>query len=308
MAIIVLSTLLYSRFQTTANSNGITVVGSFYPLAHFAEQVGGDRVTVINITPAGTEPHDFEPTPQDIATIQAAKLFLINGSGLDTWAEKIEPDLANKSVRILKMSNVVDLIENPTDDEHIDEHANEQVDEHTETATDPHFWLDPTLAQKQVAAIADALAEIDPANADYYQNNAEAYQQQLANLDEQYTSGLATCAKREVITSHTAFGYLAKRYNISVHAISGLSPEQEPSTKQLSELTELAREENINYILFETLVSPRLAETLANEIGAETLVFNPLEGLTEDELHAGATYVSVMENNLQTLRTALECQ
>lgn len=307
LGLIMAGAFLYSRLQnTTTDSDKVTIVGSFYPLAHFAEQVGGDRVKVTNITPAGSEPHDFEPSPRDIATIQSSRLFLMNGSGLDPWAENLQVDLAAKGIKVLKMSDIIELIENEEAAEHADEEHAE--DEHEETATDPHFWLDPELAQKEVAAIAAALAKIDPAYADYYRENAEAFTQKLAALDDRYTAGLANCAKREIITSHAAFGYLAKRYNITVHAISGLSPEQEPSAQQMGELARLAREKNIRYIFFETLVNPRLAETVAQEVGAQTLVFNPIEGLTEQQIQAGENYISAMEENLTNLRTALECQ
>jgi zinc transport system substrate-binding protein len=265
-------------------------------VAHFAEQVGKDHVSVTNITPAGAEPHDYEPTPGDLTTLNQAKLVILSGSGVDTWGDKLQPDLEKKGVKVVKMSDHITLL--PTSDP-------------AEAATmpnDPHFWLDPNLAQAEVAQIRDALVSIDPGHKDDYTKNAADYIAQLAILGHDFQGGLKTCALREGVTSHAAFGYLAKRYNMTIYPISGLSPDQEPSAKQLADLTNLIKQKHISYIFYETLVSPKLSETLATTTGAKTLVFNPLEGLKDDEIKAGKTYLSVMRENLQNLRTALQCQ
>jgi zinc transport system substrate-binding protein len=303
---IILITLIavsFSARNKQDESGKLTVVGSFYPLAHFAQQVGGDKVTVTNVVPAGVEPHDFEPTPRDIATIQSAKLFLMNGSGLDSWAEKAATSLT--TTKTLTMANEISLITTESEADH--DHDAEQADEHA-AATDPHFWLDPILAKQEVATIKQALIELDPQNAQYYEENARAYNAKLDKLDADYRGQLASCTQREIITTHAAFGYLAKQYSIEVTPIAGLSPEEEPSAKSLAQLSELAKQKSIRYILFETLTSPQLADTLASEIGAKTLVFNPLEGLTSEEQAAGANYISIMNENLITLKTAMQCQ
>jgi zinc transport system substrate-binding protein len=294
IAVIGLSLLAvgYSTLTHKTPTNKLNVVGSFYPLAHFAEQVGGDKVNITTIVPAGVEPHDFEPTPKDIATVQSAQLFLINGSGLDPWAEKAAASLRN--TKTITMSNKMPLLP-----------AN---DTEAESPTDPHFWLDPKLAQQEVTIIRDTLITVDPTNQSFYEQRAKNYLQDLATLDQEYRAGLANCSQRQIITTHAAFSYLAKEYNIEVVSITGLSPDEEPSAKKLAELTELIRQKNIHYILFETLVSHQLADTLARETGAQTLVFNPLEGLTNEEITQGATYLSVMRENLATLKTAMQCQ
>jgi zinc transport system substrate-binding protein len=282
---LLLAGLIYTKATNNKSDNKLTVVGSFYPLAHFAQQVGGDKVNVVNITPAGSEPHDFEPSPRDLAAIQSAGLFLFNGLGLDSWATKIKTNLQNSGLTAIDMSKVVDTVDN-----------------------DPHFWLNPVQAKQEVQAIVNGLTNVDVANTELYRSNADAYIAQLDQLDSDYRTGLANCRTREVVTSHAAFGYLAREYGLTAHAIAGLSPEAEPSAQQLSELATLVRERNIGYIFFETLASPKLAETLANEVGAQTLVFNPLEGLTNQEIAEGKTYISVMRENLANLRTALACQ
>lgn len=270
--------------------SGATVAASFYPLAEFAKQVGGDRVDVFTVVPSGAESHEFEPTPQDIARIYSADIFILNGGGLEPWGEAIALELKKKGVAVLRMADSI-VLEKDADD-----------------VLDPHIWLDPVLAAREVGVIRDALVRLDPQNSMVYAGNVERYLARLSQLDETYRAGLAVCAIRDAVASHAAFGYLARRYGLNVISIAGLSPEEEPSPKRLAEIAEFAREKNIRHIFFETLVSPKIAETIARELGAETLVFNPLEGLGEDEISAGKEYVSVMEENLQNLRRALVCR
>lgn len=279
----------WSRFLATpspaSTTSTISVVTTFYPLAYFAEQVGGDLVTVRNITPAGAEPHDYEPTSRDIAAAYDADLFILNGEGLDPWADKLAPDLASKGVYVLRMN----------------EHVKTQ-------AGDPHFWLDLLNVFTEVEAIADALIDVDPKHIAQYAHNRDTLLPQLIQLHEDYRAGLANCERNEIVTTHDAFGYLARLYRFNTLHILGLSPDEEPSPQTIAQVADTAKARNINYIFFETLVSPKLAETIAAEIGAQTLVLNPLEGLTEEELRAGKNYISVMQENLVNLRLALVCQ
>jgi len=294
----------WQRQQTEMAGDGVSVVASFYPLAEFARQAGGEAAQVTTVVPSDAEPHEYEPTPQEVAKVYTADLFIYNGSGLDPWAERIAPDLIQKGIRGIHMSQLMPLLAGTGEaHEEGDEQAEEEASEY-----DPHFWLDPVLAQQQVEAIRDALVAVDPAHAADYKNNSDAYGAELRQLDQDYRQGLQSCARRDIVTSHAAFGYLAKRYGLSVTTIAGLSTEEEPSARRLSEIAQLAREKNIQYIFFETLVSPRLAQTVAAEIGAQTLVFNPIEGLTDNEQADGQDYLSVMRENLQNLRRALECK
>jgi len=271
----------------------MAVVGTFYPLAHFAEQVGGGLVTVANITPSGAEPHDYEPTAQDIEKAYAAKVFVMNGGGVDTWAERIKPDLKTKGVQVVDMQDTIALSAAPSG---------------SETTLDPHIWLDPVLAEQEVALIRDAFVAADPKHAAAYQKNAAGYIAQLATLDAEYKTGLASCRLNDIVTSHAAFGYLAKRYGLTQVAISGLSPDAEPSVQQMVAIAQLAKKDGVKYIFFETLVSPKLSQAIASEIGAQTLSFNPLEGLSDAEVGAGKTYLTVMRDNLDKLRLALDCK
>ncbi len=279
----------------TRKTATINVVASFYPLAHFAAQVGGDRVAVTNVTPAGAEPHDYEPTSQQVASFYGANLFVFNG-GVENWAVRLQPSLAQKGVRTLEMDTLIGTLLPPGDPEEKD------------APFDPHFWLDPVLAQAQVEAIRAMLSTIDPAHADAYRANADAYIAKLQQLDQEYKTGLQSCQLHVAVTSHAAFAYLGKRYGFTQLPITGLSPDEEPSAGKLAEIAAQAKAQGIKYIFFETLVNPQLAETIAREIGAKTLVFNPLEGLTDQQIAAGENYLTVMRENLANLRIALQCR
>jgi zinc transport system substrate-binding protein len=276
-----------------AESGKIIITASFYPLAEFAKKVGGDFVEVVNITPAGVEAHDYEPTPRDIAVIRASKIFIYQGAGFDPWAERVAQDLKDTDIKVVNMTDNFDLKKISTGDNII---------------KDPHIWLDPVLAQKEVNVIRDAIKEVYPEQSKVFIKNAETFNTALVELDASIRAGLKKCQLAEIIVSHQAFGYFAERYGLRVTAISGISPEEEPSAQHLGEVAKLAKDKNIKVIFFETLVSPKLAETVAREAGLNTSVLNPLEGLTNEEISAGKDYLSVMTTNLHNMQQALQCR
>jgi zinc transport system substrate-binding protein len=259
------------------------VVTSFYPLYDFARQVAGDRAEVISLVPAGVEPHDWEPSPRDVARVEKAAVFVYNGAGFDAGVERLARG-AGKAV-VVEATAGLALIDR-----------------------DPHVWLDPTLAKAQAELIRAALAKADPAGANDYASRATAYGARLTKLDETFSSGLATCERRELVVSHAAFGYLARRYRLTQVPVMGLAPQAEPSPAELARVVRTVKRLKATVIFFETLVSPRLAETLAAEVGAKTMVLNPIEGLTSEEEKAGKDYMAVMDDNLRNIRTALGCQ
>ena len=273
----------------------VTVAASFYPLAFLAEEIGGDAVSVLQVTPGGTEPHDYEPSPQQLVAIHNADVFLMNGEGVDAWGDAIFDELYEKGIATIRMTDSIELIDSPSKEEEHDEY-------------DPHIWLNPVLMQEEAILIQDAFIEADPAHAELYRTNTTRLLAELEDLDSAYRTGLADCAQTFIVTSHNAFRYMTKEYGFESLAIAGIDAEEEPSAARIAELANLAQEKNIKYIFFETLVSPKLAETVANEIGAESLVLNPLEGLTADEAEQGHDYLSVMYSNLENLRTAMQCQ
>jgi zinc transport system substrate-binding protein len=288
-----LAYLLYIQLDrgSKIDPNKQSVVVTFYPLYEFTKQVGGEAVEVVNLTPAGSEPHNFDPLPNDIATLGRSKLFIYNGAGLDTWVERVIPDLEKRDVSVLDMSKAVPL-ENVTD----------------QNESDPHFWLDPVIAQQEVSVISKRLQQVDPYNSDLYEKNATRYIEELKTLDTEFETTLKTCKTRNMVASHDAYGYFARRYNLRVVPIAGLSPEEEPSPARLAEIVQFVRDNAISYIFFESLVSPKLSETIAAETGAKTLVFNPIEGLTPDNIEQGQNYLTLQRDNLSNLKIALECQ
>jgi zinc transport system substrate-binding protein len=282
-------------------------VATFYPLYEFSRQVAGDRMEVVTLVPPGVEPHDWDPAPKDIAQLEKARVLVFNGGGLEPWIARLLPDLKNTVA--VNTTDGIELKPPPAAGEPTHDPGHAAKHEHTKNdALDPHVWLDPVLAQAQVEAIRAGLAKADPAGADVYGRNAKAYTERLAALHRAFEDGLRQCARRDVVVSHAAFGYLARRYDLRQVPVMGLAPEAEPSPADLARIVRFARRAKVQYIFFETLVSPRLAETLAREIGAKTLVLDPVEGLTKDETAAGKSYVTVMESNLQSLRTGLGCR
>jgi zinc transport system substrate-binding protein len=301
--------------KETAVNGKMPVAASIYPLAFLAEQVGGDFVSVTQITPGGIEPHDYDPSPRKIALVYDAKIFLMNGSGVDPWAGNLYTDLQSKKITVWNASQHLDLLALPgikswTEKDMMQPDVEKR---YPYGISDPHFWLDPLEFERAARAIteefkiADAPV-LDSPRQNAYEQNFQRLSASLRRLDSEYVSGLKNCALNKVIVSHDAFRYLAKHYNFETIAISGISPDEDPSPKHLADLADLAKKNGIKYIFFETLVSPKLAETIASEIGAKTLVLNPIEGLTAEDIRNGKNYISLMEENLQNLRAALQCQ
>lgn len=290
-----------TRTTDHAQDADINIAASFYPLADFARNVGGSHVSVQNITPVGAEPHDYEPAPRDLAKISSSDVFVYNGGTFEPWTEKFTHDFKHTAV---KASKGITLHESEGHEAHTEE---TESDGHDHGTTDPHFWLDPVLAQQIVTNIRDGLIQADPTHANDYRKNAQAYQAKLQKLDTAYKEGLAHCAIDTVIASHGAFTYLAERYGFAADSIAGISPDTEPSAQKMAELSTLAKEKNIKYIFFEHLVSPRLADTIAQEAGAKTLVFDPIEGLAKKDQDKGKNYISIQYDNLNAIRTARAC-
>src|SRR3989338_10322652 len=287
---IVLVFLFLNPIAQKTNSEKIIITTSFYPLYFFTQQIAGDKADITNITPAGAEPHDYEPTAQDIAKIENSKLLVLNGGGLETWGDDIKQNLESKNTVIVTTGEGL---------------TNQQVVEEEENMTDPHIWLSPQLSKEIVDRITNGFVQIDPANKSYYQLHADTLKAKLDNLDKEYKQGMASCTQKNIITSHAAFGYLATAYGLNQVPITGLSPDAQPSPRQLADIVKFTRANNVKYIFFESLVSPKLSNTIATEVGAKTLVLNPIEGLTNEEISQGKSYFTEMQQNLVNLKIAL---
>ena len=267
------------------------VVASFYPMYEFASQVAGERARVLSLVPPGVHGHDWEPTPQDVAQVQRARVFVYNGAGFEPWAEKLIKEAARPATVAVAASAGLTVARTG---------ANGDVD--------PHVWLDPVLARSEVEAIRAALERSDPTGKATYADNARAFSARLDALNVSFETGLRDCARREVVVSHAAFGYLTRRYRLEQIPVMGLTPEAEPSPAALAGIVRQARQRKVAAIFLEPLVSPRLAETLAREVGVRILPLNPVEGVTTSEAKEGTGYVDLMLRNLESLRAGLGCR
>ena len=267
---------------------GLGVVASFYPMADFAEKIGGDRVKVTALVPAGTEPHEWEPSPRDIVSLEKARVFVYSGAGMEHWVEDVLGSLGNAGLIQVEASGGAAL-------------AKQGADE-----TDPHVWLDPMNAKVQMANIRDALIQADPDGRSAYEANYNRYASELDALDAEYRAQLKDLKSRDVVVAHAAYGYLCRAYGLNQTAIEGLSPDSEPDPARVAEIIDFAWAHGVRVIFFEELVSPKVAESIARQVGAETSVLSPIEGLTEEETKAGDDYFSVMRRNLKALKNALK--
>lgn len=270
----------------------VKVVAAFYPLYEAARRVGGDLVQVTNMTPAGSEPHDLELNTHQVDSIEDAAVVLFLGHGFQPAVAKAAARAKGTKVDVL--TDLGALLPAPGGEEKLD--------------VDPHVWLDPQLFKAIVTTVAVALSGANPPNRATYEANAAAYTAELDDLDAAYRSGLATCDRRVIVTSHAAFGYLARRYRLTQEAITGLAPESEPSPQRLADLSRKVKAEGTTTVFYETLVSPKVAQSLAREAGVKTAVLDPLEGVSDADAKAGKTYVSAMSDNLAALRLALGCR
>ena len=282
----------------------LDVTVAFYPLQFVTERVGGDRVRVTNLARPGVEPHDLELQPKQLAGLADAGLVVYLAGFQPAVDEAVEAEAKDASFDVAAVQPLADAPPGAEGEQDGDggtgEHANE--------GKDPHVWLDPTRLAAIGDRLAERLAEADPNkdNAAGYRDRAARFRTELTALDTEFSAGLTTCQRREIVTSHAAFGYLAARYGLTQVPISGLSPESEPTPQRVAEVAALARSRNVTTIFFETLVSPKIAETLATEVGARAEVLDPLEGLAPDAA-PGTDYLSVMRQNLAKLRAALGC-
>jgi len=293
---------LSSDGQPAAHDGPLRVATSFYPLQWMAQRVGGDLVTVTNLTKPGAEPHDLELTPRDVASLSDADVVAY----LSGFQPAVDDALRTTGATRFDAAPAADLnlvftpnLGDPSPGERLEAKAD------ATGRTDPHFWLDPTRLADVAQAFADTLAEQDPEHAARYRANATALTAELNDLDHDMKAGLTDCRSRDLVTSHRAFGYLAVRYGLRQVGISGLSPEEEPSARSLARVSDFVRANHVATIYSEALVSPAVAKTVARESGAITKVLDPLEGMGPRS--KGSDYLEVMRSNLATLRAGQDC-
>lgn len=317
-AAILVSLAACGKKGDTSSADGkVSVVTTFYPLYYLAEQIGGDDAHVVNLIPSGVEPHDWSPKSRDLQTVEDAQLFLYNGAGLEGWVDDFLKGLgsSNKTMTV-KASEGIDLIQgNPENEEVVEGSEGEQEEQghdddhgHDDHAhdVDPHTWVSPKSARTMAKTIFDAYIKADSAHQEDYEQRYKELDSKLAALDQRFTDELSALPRKDIVVSHQAFGYLCRDYGLKQIPIMGLSPDAEPRAQDLLRIADFVKKNGIRYIFFEELVTDRLAKTLANEADVETLVLNPLEGLTPEQEKDGDDYMTIMEQNLQNLKLALQ--
>jgi len=269
-----------------AEKRQLKVLASFYPLYEFTKIIGGERIDVSVIVPSGIEPHDWEPTIQDLQKMQNADIIVINGINLEPWITKLVS--VNPDILIVDTSNGISLLEK---DKHM---FNNKIQ------NDPHIWLDPVLAKKQIQNIVDGLIRIDPQNTDYYQENANAYNSKLILLDNKIRNELSICVKKDFLAFHDAFSYFANEYGLNQNTVIGVNPNEEPTAVTLQQIVQKAQNLDLHVIFTEEAVNPRISEVIADEIGAKVLTLSPMEIYEKN-----SDYIKRMEQNLSNLKEEL---
>lgn len=304
-----------------ADKEKLQIMTSFYPMYDFTKHIVGDEAEVSLLISAGTEAHDYEPSAKDMKKIQDSDAFVYNNENMETWVPAMAETLKEGKVKVIKATEKMELLpgdeedhhhEHKEGDEHDHDHEGEEEHHHSEEehghshAFDPHVWLAPSLAIKEVKEISEQLIKQFPDQKEVFTKNTEAYIKELEELDKSYKETFSTAKQKNFVTQHAAFGYLASEYGLKQVPIAGLSPDQEPSAAKLAELKKYVDENNIQYIYFESNASDAVAKTLAKETKVELLVLNTLEGVSDKDMKAGKNYVSIMTENLEALSKTTE--
>ena len=294
---------------SAASASQLKVMASFYPLQYLVQEIGASLVSVESLTPAGAEPHDLELTPQSVQQLSSAGAVIY----LKGFQSAVDEAVAsNPPKNVVDVSGAVQLVPEETPghdtelDTDVDDHDDHDADDHhhDHNDMDPHFWLDPIRMGQAATAIGQGLAQADPANAQIYTANADKVKKAMDELGNELVTGTAHCASQTFVTSHEAFGYLADRTGLKQLGISGLDPDSSPSPARLQRISDIVKAQGVTTIFTEALLNPKVAETLARDLGITTAVLDPIESQAD----ASQDYTAVMKANIQALRTALSCQ
>ena len=279
IAIFILSFLISCSNASKSNTDSIDkiqVYASIYPIYDFAKKIGGDKIDVYNMTETGAEPHDFEITSKDMANLSKASLFIYNGGGMEHWVDTVKDSI--KELNSLETSFNID-----------------------DKGSDPHFWLSPIKAKKQMENIKNSLSEIDTNNAEYYNSNYNFYAEKLDNLDKNFREYLSNISNTNLVVTHAAFGHFCKEYSLNQVAVA----RDEADPKAMSDTITFIKDNNVKAIFYEDFSSSKLVDSIARETGIKILTLNPIESLNEEAINSGKDYFSVMEENLISLTNGL---
>ncbi|MGK0607340.1 metal ABC transporter solute-binding protein, Zn/Mn family [Enterococcus gilvus] len=293
MILVIISglTFIFNSEKVKAATNTekkIKVTTTFYPMYEFSKAILGKEGNVSLLIPSGSEPHDYEPSAKDIAKIADSDVFVYNSNQLEKWAKKMDHVIKTKTT-VIEAAKGITL-------------SKEESDSQGDSELDPHVWLDPVLAKKEVKTISNILDKKYPKKAKQLDRNRDVYLKKLDKLDLKFKNSFKKVRQRSFVTQHAAFGYLAKQYGIKQIAIAGLSPDQEPSPGRLGELKKYVKVHHLKVIYFEENATSKVAKTLADETGVKTSVLDPIEGISKNQLKKGASYISIMEHNLKNLK------
>jgi zinc transport system substrate-binding protein len=302
------STLLI--ISTNAISD-INVTTSIYPIYSIAKEIGGDKIKLNNIIPFGVEAHGFEPTPADMAKLSKSDIFITSGDSMEPWKDKIVKSLKIEQ-KVFDMSEHVKLKAIQEEDEHHEDEKNEKRHSHEHahdhSGIDPHYWVSLNNYILMTETITKLFVEKDSTNKDFYIQNSNDYLTKVKALKEKYDLSMATCTNKKILVNHDAFGYFADDYGVKQYSISGMSPEDKPSAKQISELIDLVKNEKINTVFFEEFASPKVAQTIAKATNVKIDALRPAENISKEENKKGYGYLQIMENNLEKLKFAMDCK
>ncbi|KON86645.1 adhesin [Sporosarcina globispora] len=305
------------------SSNKTTVYTTVYPLQYFSERIGGDAIEVETIYPPGSDEHTFEPSQKDMMKLADSDLFIFIGLGLEGFVEKAKETLKNEKVNMVAAGENIEFVHSEEnhdpahEEEHADEHGtesegahehegeSEQDHDHSHGDIDPHVWLDPLYSKDLAESIKDALVKQVPEQKDQFEQNYQELVQELDNLHNDFEQTVQNAKHKEFIVSHAAYGYWEERYGLDQISVSGLNSSSEPTQKELQKIIAEAKEHDLKYVFFEQNVSSKLTEILQKEIGAEPLMLHNLSVLTEEDINENQTYFTLMENNLASLKKAL---
>ncbi|WP_338754306.1 metal ABC transporter solute-binding protein, Zn/Mn family [Bacillus sp. FJAT-52991] len=300
--------------ETKQEKEQLQVYTTIYPLTFFTEEIGKEFVEVESILPAGVDEHTYEPTSKTMIDIAQSDLFMYNGLGLEPFGDKIQESMKNEEVKMIEVGEEIDVNahkqmhgheEETTHEDHTT-HEHKHDDGHNHGGVDPHVWIDPTLAIQMAEVVKDELVELQPEHKSEFENNFNSLKEKLLKLDEDFHEMADHAKHKEFLVSHAAFGYWEDNYGLKQISVSGLSPTNEPSQKQLKEMVETAKQQNIKYVIFEQNVTPKVAKIVQNELNAEALKIHNLAVLTKEDEANKDNYITLMEKNIETLKKATE--
>jgi zinc transport system substrate-binding protein len=296
-ALILFAVIIIALFSLLNNPNNPStqvkeariIYTSFYPLQYITKQIVKDSFEVVNLTPIGSEPHDFEPSVKDLTALDSAAAFVYIGEEIDPWAAKKAVELRSINVTTISASQELEL-------------------DKVEEGKDPHFWLDPVLVKEFSSKIYNQLSLKYPEKNSIFKNNFDSFSLELDKLDTEAMSSLKSCKSNSIIVSHDAYSYFGKRYGLDITSIAGLSSEEEPSANKIAEIIDLVKSKNINYIFLESVANPKVTEVITSATNAKTLELNPIEFLNQEQVDKNSDYISIFDSNLKNLKLALNCE